>query len=132
MHSNPISRFLAMPMHKYFTPPMLVYDCRSTNTGCVGLAPPPPPRRVSIRVHACEPHFKISGYANAYTSVTPPILVYNCRSTNSRQIRGAWGEPPPPPGFRFVYIYSNPISRFLGMPMHIRQLHQLYWSMIVG
>ena len=101
-----------------------------------GARPPPPPHpRVSIRVvHVFEPHFKNSGYANAYTSVTPTVLVYDCRLTNTGCVGRA--PPPPPPSPRRVSIRVHafaPHFKIPGyIPMHTYQLHNLYWLTIVG
>ena len=113
MHSNPISRFLAMPKN---TRQYSTYIGLRLLVDKYGVSPPPPPDRVSIRVHAFEPHFKIHGFVNGYTSVTPPILVYDCWSTNTG----------------CMYMHLNTISRFLAMPMHTYKLYLLYWSKIVG
>ena len=89
----------------------MVYDCRSTNTGYTWSEPPPPPppRRISIRVHAFEPHFKIPGYICQCIRISYTTYIgLDFRSTNK------WGEPPPPPppcgfdcAYAFVYIHVN-------------------------
>ena len=72
--------------------------------------PPPPPRRISIRVHAFEPHFKIPGYICQCIRISYTTYIgLDFRSTNK------WGEPPPPPpppcgfdcAYAFVYIHVN-------------------------
>ena len=82
--------------------------------------PPPPPRRVSIRVHAFEPHLKIFGYMPLHTRHLHHLY---WSMIVGRQIWGAWGEPPPPPraptGFRFVYMYAFEPHFKMAMPMHM-------------
>ena len=111
-------------------PHILVYDCWSTNTGCVGWAPPPLPRRVLIRVHVFEPHFKIPAYANTYVS----LLVYNCRSINKYGVSEVSPTPPPPPlgSINFCTRLRTSIARFLDTLMHTCMSYAMYISLQRG
>ena len=82
--------------------------------GKCGMPPPPPRLDLFTCMHyAFEPHLKIPGHANEYMSVIAWSTIVG------RQIRGIRGASPPPPphpvGFRFEYMHSNPISRFLAI-----------------
>ena len=107
MHLNPIWRFLAKPMHRY---QLYTYIGLRLwiNTGRWG-EPPPPPRRVSIRVHAFEPHSTIGlpGYMPMYTYQFHHLYWSTIvgRLTNI----GCVGQGPPPPPI-------DSIDRFLYMP----------------
>ena len=117
MHSNPISRFLAMPkntrQYSTYIGLRLLVDKYGVSGGS------PPPDRVLIRVHAFEPHFKIHGFVNGYTSVTPPILVYDCWSTNT----GCMGGAPPPPPPRRVLIHVHAFETHIKIPGYMPILY---------
>ena len=137
-----ISRFLAMPMHTRQLPHLYWSTIvgRFKKTGCMGWAPPPP-LGFDRYLYNCL-RTSIARLDMPMRTCMSLSYVYELQLHHlywstivGRQIRDAWGEPPPPPppiGFRFVYMHSNSISRFLAMSMHTYQLHHVYWSTIVG